>query len=103
VVVKSAHGAGTLKGLVLDKAFLSHGVGPLPPNGGIDSRWYKAAHVRKFSADLCSGGTSNRPGLGTERCMGKSTDVAFESASQVEMLNVHTMRLNFPVFTFIFV
>ena len=34
---------------------------------------------------------------------GDQSRIDTESASQVGMLNVHTMRLNFPVFTFIFV
>ena len=78
VVVKAEQNAGTLTGLKIDKAFLPHGQGPVPPAGGIDARWYKMAYVRRFPAAACAGNSgSGRTGMGAEVCTGAATDVLF--------------------------
>jgi hypothetical protein len=89
LVVTAAQAAGNVQGLYIDSAEIRHGLGPLPPSGGIDAKWYKSAHVRKFSSGDCTGGSSTRPGFGDEVCdtsviTGGATDtILFDASSEV--------------------
>lgn len=89
VVVTAAQAAGNVQGLYIDSPLIPHGLGPLPPSGGIDAKWYKAAHVRKFSSVDCTGGSSDRPGFGTEVCDasvisgGPADTILFDENSEV--------------------
>jgi len=89
VVVTAAQIAGAVQGIYLDSSMLPHGLGPLPPSGAIDAKWYKSAHVRRFSAGDCTGGSSARPGFGAEVCdtsviLGGATDtILFDSNTEV--------------------
>ena len=89
VVVTAVQSAGSVQGMYLDSSMLPHGLGPLPPSGGIDAKWYKGAHVRRFSAGDCTGGSSNRPGFGAEVCDtsvivgGQADTILFDSSTEV--------------------